>query len=124
MDSSALVKLVADEPETGALRAYLQSARARMLSSVIAEIEVRRAARRYARPERAEAVLSGLARIGLEPEIITLAASIEPLTLSSLDAIHLATAVSLRAELNTFVAYDRRLVDAASAAGLPVASPA
>jgi predicted nucleic acid-binding protein len=48
-------------------------------------------------------------------------------TLRSLDAIHLATAQVLTnesgAELLAFVTYDRRLLDAAKAAGLPTASP-
>ncbi|MET8463931.1 hypothetical protein [Micromonospora zamorensis] len=48
-------------------------------------------------------------------------------TLRSLDAIHLATAQALTndsgAELVAFVAYDRRLLDAAKAAGPPTASP-
>lgn len=47
--------------------------------------------------------------------------------LRSLGAIHLATAQVLEAELGgatvTFVTYDKRLLAAASAAGLTVASP-
>ncbi|WP_250037108.1 hypothetical protein [Paractinoplanes maris] len=54
------------------------------------------------------------------------AAFAEP-TLRSLDAIHLATAQVLvnesGSELTAFVTYDRRLLDAAKAAGLPTASP-
>jgi len=43
--------------------------------------------------------------------------------LRSLDALHLASALLLGAELTTFIAYDRRLADAARAAGLVVAAP-
>ncbi|MEH1012539.1 hypothetical protein V6U90_05370, partial [Micromonospora sp. CPCC 206060] len=48
-------------------------------------------------------------------------------TLRSLDAIHLAAAQVLTNESGTaliaFVTYDRRLIERAKAAGLPVASP-
>jgi len=40
--------------------------------------------------------------------------------LCGLDAIHLATAHELRAELIAFVCYDQRLHDSAHALGLPV----
>ncbi len=43
--------------------------------------------------------------------------------LRSLDAIHLASALSIREDLEAFVAYDRRLAEAAGAAGLPVVAP-
>jgi uncharacterized protein len=43
--------------------------------------------------------------------------------LRSLDAIHLATAHELRAELTAFVCYDKRLRDSAHALGLPVEAP-
>jgi uncharacterized protein len=40
-----------------------------------------------------------------------------------LHAIHLATALSLATQLGLLVAYDRRLIDAAEAAGVETASP-
>jgi hypothetical protein len=43
--------------------------------------------------------------------------------LRSLDAIHLATAEDLRAVLTWFVAYDKRLAEAARERALPVISP-
>ncbi|MFI7401643.1 hypothetical protein ACIBW9_14410 [Streptomyces sp. NPDC049541] len=47
-----------------------------------------------------------------------------PATVRSLDAIHLATALRVRSQLTSFVTYDRRLADAAQAAGLTVDMPA
>lgn len=41
----------------------------------------------------------------------------------TLDAIRLATALEVGAELSAVLAYDRRLGDAARAAGLDVAAP-
>ena len=46
------------------------------------------------------------------------------MALRAIDAIHLASALILRDQLTTFVAYDKRLVAAAKEAGLPTASPA
>jgi len=42
----------------------------------------------------------------------------------SLDAIHLSTALRSRSSLTSFVTYDRRLLGAAQAAGLPIDAPA
>ena len=43
---------------------------------------------------------------------------------TAVDAIHLGTALHSRSELTSFVTYDKRLLEAARAAGLPVDSPA
>jgi predicted nucleic acid-binding protein len=40
------------------------------------------------------------------------------------DAIHLGTALRSRSSLTSFVTYDKRLLDAAQAAGLPIDAPA
>ncbi len=48
--------------------------------------------------------------------------SAEPL-LRSLDALHLASALSIASDLTAFIAYDRRLASAAEAAGLPTIQP-
>jgi predicted nucleic acid-binding protein len=53
-----------------------------------------------------------------------LAQTVEPATVGSLDAIHLATALRIRSQLTSFVTYDKRLADAAQAAGLTVDMPA
>jgi uncharacterized protein len=51
------------------------------------------------------------------------AQTVTPATLRSLDAIHLGTALRSRSSLTSFVTYDKRLLDAAQAAGLPIAGP-
>jgi hypothetical protein len=55
--------------------------------------------------------------------VLTDAVRLAPASLRSLGAIHLASALLLRDELEAFVAYDECLLNAASALGLPVASP-
>lgn len=123
LDSSALVKLVTDEPESAALRSFLDSAPPPLVSSQIAAVEVPRAARRYGAEQRGRAVLERLLQIGIEPALLDTAAAIDPMTLSSLDALHLASALTHAEHIEYFVAYDVRLVSAAQAAGLTVRSP-
>ena len=57
-------------------------------------------------------------------EIAARAAALNPATLRTLDAIHLATALELRDELTAFVCYDDRLSAAARDLGMPVVAPA
>ena len=128
LDASAVTKLVIDEPESEPLRAFFVTAVTDAAMSVVAEIETRRAVRRAGGPERdaqrLEDVLSSIDAIELDQTIRWRAALVEPSELRSLDAIHVASALSLGDELGAFVCYDRRLSDAAAALGLPVLAPA
>ena len=127
LDSAAVVKLAHAETESPALRAWLdERAETGWVSSVLIEIESFRALAWYA-PDavsRLPAVLDQIELIGLDPPIRVLAQTVRPATVRSLDAIHLGTALRTRATLTSFVTYDKRLLDAAAAAGLPVDSPA
>jgi len=126
LDSSAVVKLVHAEPESAALRAWLdERAETGWISSVLAEIESFRALARYA-PQaviRLHPVLDQIDLIDMSPRVRILAQSVRPVTVRSLDAIHLGTALTVRGGLTSFVSYDKRLLDAATAAGLPADSP-
>ena len=126
LDSSAIVKLVVTEPESEALRDYL-AVRENRLASVLARVEVVRALRRSygAAPpalHHTEHVLKGIALVAVDEPILLRAARLQPDRLRSLDAIHLATALSLDG-LEAMVTYDRRLQGAATAAGVGVAAP-
>jgi predicted nucleic acid-binding protein len=126
LDSAAIVKLAHAEPETPALRAWLdERAETGWTSSVLAEIESFHALARYA-PQavtRLHHALDQVDLINMTPRVRTLAQAVRPVTVRSLDAVHLATALSIRRTLTSFVTYDKRLLDAAAAAGLPVQSP-
>jgi uncharacterized protein len=122
LDSSALVKLVRPEPETAALMRFLTEPRRAMLVSELAVTEVTRAARRIGvDPARA---LAECDVVLLRSEHLVRAGDVEPPSLRTLDAIHLATALSLGDRVDAFVVYDERLAAAAAAYGLGVASPA
>jgi hypothetical protein len=127
LDSAAVVKLVHAEPESPALRAWLdERAETGWISSVLVEIESFRALTRHA-PDavaRLHPVLDQIDLIDLSPGVRTLAQTVRPVTVRSLDAIHLGTALTIRPSLTSFVTYDKRLLDAATAAGLPADSPA
>jgi predicted nucleic acid-binding protein len=126
LDSAAVVKLAHAEPESAALRGWLEErAEAQWVSSVLTEIESFRALARYApqAASRLPAVLDQINLIDLDQRIRMLARTVTPATVRSLDAIHLGTALHVRSALTSFVTYDKRLLDAAQAAGLPIDSP-
>ncbi len=126
LDSAAVVKLVHAEAESPALRAWLgERTETGWVSSVLVEIESIRALVRYA-PEaatRLHPVLDQIDLIDLSPRVRILAQTVRPVTVRTLDAIHLGTALSIRRSLTSFATYDKRLLDAAVAAGLPADSP-
>lgn len=127
LDSAAIVKLVHAETESAALRGWLdERADTGWVSSVLAEIESFRALARYAAAAvaRLPAVLDQIDMVGLDSPIRILAQTVRPVTVRSLDAIHLGTALHMRQVLTSFVTYDERLLDAARAAGLPAEAPA
>jgi len=124
LDTSAFVKLLTAEAESEALRRFLR-AQPTQVSSTLLDVEAHRVAARLGTvaAARTAQLLAGIALTPITPEVRSLARTIPPLSLRSLDAIHLATAVALGPDLGVFVAYDRRLLDAAADAGLTVASP-
>jgi uncharacterized protein len=123
LDSSALVKLIAQEPETAALRRELMRW-PRRASSLLAAIELTRTARRLGASvlPLAPRVLAGLQLLAIDP-IAPAAMHIGGTSLRSLDVIHLATAASISAELGVLITYDRRMLTDAQAIGLPVLAP-
>ena len=125
LDSSAIVKLVVPEPETRALRELLRSWPERV-SSIVARIEVERVAGRIgsAAVRRARSVTSRLALVDVDDDVVRVAGAIGPPELRTLDAIHLATAISLGRDLGAMCAYDVRLAEAAHSKAIEVLAPA
>jgi predicted nucleic acid-binding protein len=125
LDTSAFVKLVIPEPETNALVTAL-TGKVRLVASEILEVEALRAARRATGEDGATAARTQLAGVRLLPltaQIRRRACELEPATLRSLDAIHIATALDLGERLTCMYAYDARMARAASEAGLLVHAP-
>ena len=127
LDSSALVKLVVAEPESRALVEHLEGWPQRV-SSALALTELPRALGRAglgaAAHRRAREVLGRIALVDVDRRILTTAATLGPSTLRTLDAIHLATALAVRDDLEMVVTYDRRLRVAAERLRIDVVAPA
>jgi predicted nucleic acid-binding protein len=97
------------------------------VSSALLGLEAIRACARHHDPRYANdarAWLHDLVLLPLEDAILEEATRLGPAGLRSLDAIHLATALSVRDDLGVFVTYDQQLADAAAEQGLTVAAPA
>ena len=126
LDSSALVKLVATEAETAALRSFLGGWPDRV-SSALARVEVLRAVRRMGASapvrRRAARVLARVALVRIDEAVLAAAVRLRPAELRTVDAIHLATAQTLD-DLAGIVTYDTRLARAASRLGVAIWSPA
>lgn len=121
-DSSAIVKLGRPERESHALIDYLDEHQPNALTSILADVEVRRTLERLrVRGAEPSEHLRGFFLIDLSRDVRDLAAKVAP-GLRSLDAVHVATALSLEVALD-FVTYDDRQAAAARAAGLRVVQP-
>ncbi len=129
-DASALVKLLREEGESSALRAYLGDAD--LVSSELVLAEVPRAVRRAvaldpALPlglllERAGELIDAIALRPLDRDLLYGAGALAEPALRALDAIHVASAVDLD-PIESFVTYDERQAAAARLAGLRTMAP-
>jgi predicted nucleic acid-binding protein len=129
-DASALVKLVRDEPESQALRAFFVDSDLASCELVLTELPraVRRAAARDPRLPlevlitRTSELLDALALLPLDRGLLAAAGALAEPALRALDAIHVAAAVDI-SPLDAFVSYDERQSAAARLAGLRTVQP-
>jgi len=121
VDTSAVAKLLVRESETAALRRFLVGVRT--VSSYLLVTELGRFAKAAGIGE--DEVDRTLDRIDLVvPSTDTFdTARRLPGVIRSLDAIHVATALEVKDDLDGVVAYDTRLIEAAEAAELRVERP-
>lgn len=127
LDSSAVVKLVEQETESAALREFLRRHHDDgLMTSALTRMETLRAvapggdlALALARRQ-----LARLDVVRLGDAVLDRASRLGPPVLRTLDAIHLASAEQAGTALRSIVTYDRRMVDAAQALGLPTEMPA
>jgi uncharacterized protein len=124
LDSSALVKLAVEEPESDALRSHLRR-RGPWISSALARTEVLRAILPVGEIAlgSARAVLARCDLVRVNDRVLKAAGELFPAELRSLDAIHLATAAQLGRDLGGLITYDERMATAAKALGHRVHSP-
>ncbi|MCZ6663380.1 MAG: type II toxin-antitoxin system VapC family toxin [Actinobacteria bacterium] len=124
IDSSAIVKLIVREPESAALRRFLKR-RQTLVASALTQTEVSRAVLPLGEPflRRASDVLDRIELVRVNRQVLRDAAVLEPVTLSSLDAIHLATAALFADTLGGLITYDGRMMEAAGSYGWSVKAP-
>lgn len=124
LDTSAALKLLVDEAESPALAEAIRDSAAVLVSTTLLETEMRRAAQRIA--ELSQGAVTGFLRgvdvYEIPPAIFTQAGLLPGSSLRSLDALHLAAAITL--EVDAIATYDERLAEAADASGIPVIRPA
>lgn len=125
-DSSALVKLVIDEPASDDLEGWLAAQPDPVLiSSVLARTEVVAAVARTepAAVGLAADLLAAVTVVELDAALADEAARLEPPGLRSLDALHLAAALRVGSAVGSLVSYDERMLVAAGQHGVAVAHP-
>lgn len=125
LDTSAAVKLVQREAGSDELQVWLAGEERMLVSSLLLRTELLRATRRV-RPDllgRARALLDHITLLDVSMDVCERAGLLDPDGIRSLDAIHLASALTLIDELEGVVAYDVRLRAAAVAVGLTVIAP-
>jgi hypothetical protein len=130
VDTSALVKLVIREAETEVLEEELRSW-SDLATSVVTSIELSRAVARASTDSTVVVadeytllgVLASVAQVPLSDDVRATAASLGPVELRTLDAIHLASALALGDDLAGILTYDSRMQRAAVASGVPVLAP-
>ena len=123
LDSSAILKTIFDEKERPELLRVLAT---QSTSSRFSRVEVRKTAVRLA-PTKVLEVNRELEKINFLPisEAILLAAeNFSPdITLRTLDAIHVATVMSLEGSIEGLITYDKQMVTNAQLLGIKVISP-
>jgi len=126
LDSSALVKLLFEEDESQALAQWLgEREEVPRITSELSIIELVRTCRRRHKDAVGDArqLLTGLDLVPMTRDLVEQATVTGPAELRTLDAVHLASALAVDADLSAFVAYDARLLSAARGAGLEVVAP-
>lgn len=125
-DTSAVIKLLVEESHSRAFAAFYDAqGEAEWVSSALLRIELTRAVLRgmpALLPDASDLLLA-FSYVAIDDDIVAGAMNEPDRALHSLDAIHLATARILGEDLDAIVSYDDRLLNAATAAGIPSATP-
>lgn len=125
VDTSALGRVLLDEPDTEAILRELSRYDERVSSRLLA-VELRRVAMRKGLLDHADQLLSGVALLPVDEAVLGASETVAPATVATLDAIHLVTALRLAADdlVDALMTYDTRVADGARHHGLSVVAPA
>jgi predicted nucleic acid-binding protein len=128
IESTALVKLILEEPGSAAMSRWLDELLDAGGSAFTSDLGRAEAYRIVARNKpsvvpAARSVLESFLRIRIVEQTFVLAMELEPAVLRTLDALHLAVVLGLDGRCAGIVTYDRRIVDAAGLLGIGTVSP-
>ncbi len=124
VDTSALARVLLDEPDTQAIQRDLAKFAHRVASRLL-RIELRRVGLRQGLLDRANTLIADVSLMPIDNWILSATETLPPPTVGTLDAIHLATALRLSREtgLDALMTYDRQLAAGAQEHGIAVLSP-
>ncbi|MDH2904385.1 MAG: type II toxin-antitoxin system VapC family toxin [Actinomycetota bacterium] len=124
LDTSAFLKLLAEENDSAAMREWAVLHDSLWSSQLLRTEAVRAASRLGISDDDVETALESVSLILPSVATFYTAGHLAPHSLRSLDALHLATALEMGDDLEGIVAYDERLITASRDASLVVVSPA
>jgi len=125
LDTSAFLKLIVAERESATLRRFLLRW-PQLTSAILLRTEAVRALRRAGYDSQvgaARRLFGSMRLIRLDEPMLDRAAELDPREMRSLDAVHLAAALTIGPDLGILVTYDERLAGAARQRGIKVSSP-
>jgi predicted nucleic acid-binding protein len=123
LDSSAILKLIVDEPESKILRRYVPASK---ITSRISRIEVLRNVHRIdpKKVARAKAKLDGIFYVEVNQGVLQNAEDIAiTLGTKSLDSIQAGTALFIKDSIDGVISYDKNLNRALNRLGIYAISP-
>ena len=125
VDSSAMVKFVFEEKHSSELQTWITNGKHSIVISDLVRAESLRAARRTVGAGVGEMRhdLAAIPSVRLSRTIYLQAATLEPAGLRTLDAIHIAAAMSLGDVLEGMITYDQRLAEACRLNEIEVVAP-
>jgi predicted nucleic acid-binding protein len=124
LDTSALGRVLLREPDGPAVLRALAEFELHV-SSRLLRVELRRLALRHDVLEAASELLAAVALVPVDQATLDDAETVPPASVTTLDAIHLATAIRLQTAgvVDTLITYDARLATGATHHGLAVLAP-
>ncbi|MDA3643554.1 type II toxin-antitoxin system VapC family toxin [Saccharopolyspora indica] len=124
-DSSALIKLIAPEPESAALSQWIREHWEHpRVTSALSKVDVLRTFREIGphAVDLASIIISKIDHLPVKQDVLDAASELQA-QVGPVDAIHLASACKIKDGLVAYLSYDPALLAAAEEAGLATASP-
>ncbi len=125
VDSSALVKLIVSEEHSKTLGSWVANCNQDLFISELARTEVSRAISRVDSKlnKQFNTIINRFGIIRVSTQVLTIAETLSPTSLRTLDAIHLASCIILGDTLTGFVTYDNAQASAALINRIDVFTP-